>query len=99
MKVFVVTYVGLSDTEYDANGYSEVSVCTTLEDAKKKLASWKAEEIGHLVDEKRDYEILEGEDDYCRISWCSHGNQVILEVHPAIEIDLKGLGLVDISIF
>ena len=87
MKVFVVTYVGLSDTEYDANGYSEVFVCTTLEEAKKKLVSLKQAEIGFLINEGRDYEILEDDDDYCHISWSSHGNQVILEVHPAIELN------------
>ena len=90
MEVFVVTYVGLSDTEYDANGYSNVFVCATLEEAKKKLASWREAEIGCLVDEERDYEILEDEDDYCRISWCAHGNQVILEIHP-VTFDGKEL--------
>lgn len=82
MELYVVTYVGLSDSDYEANGYSEVSVCKTLEEAKKKLASWREAEIYCLVDEGFDYEILEDKDDYCRLSWCSHGEQIIIKIHP-----------------
>ena len=99
MKVFVVTYVGLSDTEYDANGYSEVSLHTTLEGARKKLALWKEAEIAFLAEEGREYEILEDKDDRCHISWNSHGDQIIIEVHPAVEIDIKGTGLIETSNF
>ena len=80
-KMYVVTYVGLSDSEYDANGYSECKICKTKEDAKQKLKEWRDNEIECLKAEDREYEILEDEDDECRISWCGHGEQLRLEIH------------------
>ena len=81
-KWYAVTYVGLSDSEYDANGYSEVALYDSLDKAKAKLKSWRDNEIAELKEQERDYEILEDEDDECRISWCCHGEQVRIEVHP-----------------
>ena len=85
-KMWCVTYVGLSDSEYKANGYSEVALYATKDAAKAKLKTWRDAEIGNLKDEDRDYEILEDEDDECRISWCAHGEQVRIEIH---EVELN----------
>lgn len=82
MKVFAVTYVGLSDTEYKANGETKVFVFATMEEATEKVAELKKEEIDHLTEEGRDFEILEDESDKFRVSWCSHGEQVRIEAHP-----------------
>ena len=80
-KLYCVTYVGLSDSEYKANGYSEVALFDSLDAAKEKLKSWRDNEIADLKEQERDYEILEDEDDECRISWCWHGEQVRIEIH------------------
>ena len=80
-KMFVVTYVGLSDSEYEANGFSECMIATSIEGAREKMKSWREREIEHLKSENRDYEILEDEDEECRISWCGHGEQLRLEIH------------------
>jgi len=85
-KMWCVTYVGLSDSEYEANGYSEVALYATKDAAKAKLKAWRDAEIGNLKDEGRDYEILEDEDDECRISWCGHTEQIRIEVH---EVELN----------
>ena len=85
-KMWCVTYVGLSDSEYEANGYSEVALYATMDAAKAKLKAWRDAEIGNLKDEGRDYEILEDEDDECRISWCGHTEQIRIEVH---EVELN----------
>ena len=81
-KFFAVSYVGLSDSEYDANGYSEVAIYDSLDKAKAKLKSWRDNEIAELKEQEREYEILEDEDDECRISWCGHGEQIRIEIHP-----------------
>jgi hypothetical protein len=83
-KMYCVTYVGLSDSEYDANGYSEVALYDTMDAAKAKLKAWRDNEIAELKEQERDYEILEDEDDEVRISWCAHGEQVRIEVHEVV---------------
>ena len=85
-KMYCVTYVGLSDSEYDSNGYSEVALYATKDAAKAKLKAWRDNEIAELKEQERDYEILEDEDDECRISWCGHGEQIRIEVH---EVELN----------
>lgn len=84
MKVFTVSYVGLSDTEYKANGETKVFVFATMEEAKQKVSELRKEEIEHLTEEERNFEILEDGDDEVRISWSGHGEQVRIEVHPAV---------------
>ena len=85
-KMWCVTYVGLSDSEYKANGYSEVALYATKDAAKAKLKAWRDNEIAELKEQERDYEILEDEDDECRISWCGHTEQIRIEVH---EVELN----------
>lgn len=85
-KMYCVTYVGLSDSEYKANGYSEVALYATMDAAKAKLKSWRDNEIEELKEQERDYEILEDEDDECRISWCGNAEQIRIEVH---EVELN----------
>lgn len=79
-KVYVVTYVGLSDSEYDANGYCESAVCTDLAAAKAKMKAWREAEIENCKAEGRDYEILEDEAMEFRMSWCGHGEQLRLKI-------------------
>lgn len=83
-RMYCVTYVGLSDSEYDANGYSEVALYDTKAAAKAKLKAWRDNEIEELKEQERDYEILADEDDEVRISWCAHGEQVRIEVHEVV---------------
>ena len=83
-EMYVVTYVGLSDSEYDANGYCKCKLCATKNDALRKLKEWRDNEIENLKSEGRDYEILEDEEDECRISWCGHGEQLRLEIHKVV---------------
>ena len=85
-KMWCVTYVGLSDSEYKANGYSEVALYATKDAAKAKLKAWRDNEIAELKEQERDYEVLEDEDDECRISWCGHTEQIRIEVH---EVELN----------
>lgn len=80
-RTYVVTYVGLSDSEYNANGYSECHLYCDKEAAFAKLKALRDAEIADLKEQGRDYEILEDEEDKCRISWCGHGEQVRIEVH------------------
>ena len=79
--VWVVTYVGLSDSEYAANGYCECHVCGTLEAAKAKMRQLRDAEIESCKAEGRGYEILKDDPTEIRMAWCSHGEQVRLEIH------------------
>ena len=94
MKIYVVTYVGLSDSDYDANGYCDAYVFGALDDAKAAMRRLREKEIDYLKEDNRDYEILEDEDDMCRLSWCGHGEQLRIEVHEA-EIDIESLGFIN----
>ncbi len=85
-NLYVVNYVGLSENEYDANGYTNNKVCSTLDAAKAKMKEWRNQEIEHLKNEGNDYEILEDEDDECRISWCGGSEQLRLSVNK-VEIE------------
>ena len=91
MKIYVVTYVGLSDSDYDANGYCDCYVFGSLDDAKTALKKLRDNEIMYLKEDNREYEILEDEDDVCRISWCGHGEQIRLEVQ-CVEVAMQSLG-------
>ena len=91
MKIYVVTYVGLSDSDYDANGYCDAYVFGALDDAKAAMRRLREKEIDYLKEDNRDYEILEDEDDKCRISWCGHGDQIRLEVQ-CVEVAMQSLG-------
>lgn len=90
MKIYVVTYVGLSDSDYDANGYCDCYVFGSLDDAKTALKKLRDNEIMYLKEDNREYEILEDEDDVCRISWCGHGEQIRLEVQ-CVEVAMQPL--------
>ena len=83
-SLYCVTYVGLSDSEYDANGYSNVYLYDDLDKAKAKLKQLKKEEFENIRQMGQDYELLEDEDDEVRISWCAHGEQVRIEVKPVV---------------
>jgi len=94
MKIYVVTYVELSDSEYVSNGFCECAAFTTIDKAKAELKRFRDNEIEFMKDEGREYEILEDEDDMCRLSWCGHGEQLRIEVHEA-WIDIESLGSIN----
>ena len=56
-------------------------MCGTLEAAKAKMRQLRDAEIENCKAEGRDYQILEDETTELRMSWCSHGEQVRLEIH------------------
>ena len=80
-ELYVVTYVGLSDSDYNANGRCEVNVFLSIEDAQCFLKKCKEDEIKYLKEEQREYEILEDLPDKCHLSWAFYGEQVIIEIH------------------
>ena len=80
-KVWVVTYVGLSDSEWAANGYCECHVCGTLEAAKAKMRQLRDAEIENCKAEGCGYKILKDETTEMHMSRCCHGEQIRLEIH------------------
>lgn len=81
MKKFILTYVGLSDSDYEANGYSNVFLFSTYEKAKERMKLLIKNECEYLKEEGREYEILEDTEDEFRMSWSGHGEQVRLQIH------------------
>ena len=79
--LYAVSYVGLSDNDYDANGYSNVALYPDMDAAKAKLKQWRDNEIAELKQNGMHYELLEDTPENCRISWCGHGEQVRIEIH------------------
>lgn len=85
MTKFILTYVGLSDSDYEANGYSNAFLCDTYEEAKEHMKLLIENECYCLKEEGYEYEILEDTDDEFRMSWSGHGEQIRLQIH---EINL-----------
>lgn len=80
-KLYIVTYVGLSDNDDEANGYSEVKAYNSLDKAKAKLKRYKNCEINDIKDRGDEYEILTDTDMECRISWGGGSEQVRILIH------------------
>lgn len=81
MKKFILTYVGLSDSDYEANGYSEAFIFDTIEDARQHLKMLAESERFNCDDEGSEYEILKDTEDEYRMSWSGHGEQIRLQIH------------------
>ena len=81
MSKYILTYVGLSDSDYRANGYSEAFLFDTLDDAKDYMRVLAANECMNCKDEEREYEILEDSEREFRMSWSCHGEQVRMQIH------------------
>ena len=79
-QIYTVSYVGLSDSEYDANGYCETFVYRLREKAKAKLKALRDNEIENCKAEGRDYEILKDAPWEFRMSWCGHGEQLRIKI-------------------
>ena len=80
MKIYIVSYVGLSESEYAANGYCDNYLFSDEESAKAKVQDLKEEEIAHLVDNEEEYEILEDSENEVRIGWCGNTEQVRIKM-------------------
>lgn len=78
--VYVLTYVGLSESEYQANGYCDTYVFYSQAKAEAKLKELRDAEIENLKAEERDYEILEDDGMVCRIGWCGNTEQLRLQI-------------------
>lgn len=79
-QIYTVSYVGLSDSEYEANGYCETFVFRSQERAEAKLKVMRNAEIENCKAEGRDYEILKDEPMEFRMSWCCHGEQIRIKI-------------------
>lgn len=82
---YILTYVGLSDSDYRANGYSEPFLFDTLEEAKSYMETLADNEKANCEDEEREYEILEDSEREFRMSWSSQGEQVRMQIHTVQE--------------
>lgn len=77
MKCYVLSYVGLS-YDGDANGYNEVSVHSTLENAREHLNIMLNAEIENCKEMGEQYTI-QVEKNECTISW-AEGEMAILRI-------------------
>lgn len=84
MKLFIVSYVGLSDN-YDANGYNELHPYPNHGDAMMKFKSMRDNEIANCEDEGREYVILENTPTEFRMSW-SGGDEEVRIYLKEVEI-------------
>ena len=78
--LWAVTCTTLSDSEYHANGYTEVKVCDSIEKAQSQMKQWADGEIAHCKEEKRDYEILQDEPAEFRMGWCGNTEQIRINI-------------------
>ena len=78
--VYVLTSVGLSDSNYDANGRCDTYVFYSQVMAEAKLKALRDAEIEDSNATERECEILEDEPMEFRISWCGGGEQLRLQI-------------------
>lgn len=71
----------MSDSDYEANGYSEVYLFDTLEDAQSKLREIAVNELDYHESEGSKCEVLETFDNEFRMSWDGDGEQIRLQIH------------------
>lgn len=79
-KVYVVSYLGLSDNDEDANGYLELKVFDDREKAKAYFDMLVSNEIECLCSEQREYTVHQNEDGLCHFSWSGLSEQVIIKI-------------------
>lgn len=79
LKLFIVTYVGMSDNEYDANGYCEVKPFFS----KKKAEEYMQELVSNELESQKEFkpEIVENEPNHIRIEWSGGYEQLRVELH------------------
>ena len=81
MKIYIVSYIVLSDSEYAANGCCEVKAFSAYDEAQAYMKKLAGEEKEYCKSEGREYEMLEDEEREFRISWNSQGEQVRIQIH------------------
>lgn len=75
-KIYVVTFVQLSDEEPDDNGYCKVKVCAERHIAERVLKEWLADEITEHDEPK-----VFNSDGKSIISWNCGLQKVIISIH------------------
>lgn len=79
-KCYIVSYVGLSTSESDANGYNEVFLFDSFEDARKKmLALFESER--ESVTEMGDIPYANYKYNYACVSWAGGEEEVKIYIH------------------
>lgn len=78
-KQYVVTYVGLSDSDPDGNGYCEVEVCSERHIAERIAKEWAENE---MEEQKGFKPTMEQNGDVRVISWTEC--QVIITIHEKL---------------
>jgi hypothetical protein len=79
-QVFVVVYIALSESDPDANGYSETKTFGHYDDAHKYMQLLVSNEISFCKDEEREYQILEDEEKKFHMAWNNQADQVIIKI-------------------
>lgn len=79
-KRYVVTYVGLSDSDPDGNGYCEVHVCSERHIAERVAKELEANELD-AHDEDIDVKHKNG---VTVLSWAGGSEQVIITIHEKL---------------
>lgn len=76
-KKYVVTYVGLSDSDPDGNGYCEVKICSERHIAERVAKELEANELD-AHDEDID---VKHENGVTVLSWAGGSEKVIISIH------------------
>ena len=82
-----MTNTTLSDSEYSTNGYTDVRLCHSIDEAQQQMKQWADEEISHCKTEEREYEILQDEPAEFRMGWCGNTEQIRIQIREvAVKI-------------
>jgi len=79
-QVFVVVYITLSESDPDANGYSETKTFAHYDDAHNYMQLLASNEISFCKDEEREYQIIEDEEKKFHMAWNNQADQVIIKI-------------------
>ena len=77
-KRYVVTYVGLSDSDPDGNGHCEVKICSDRIVANRVVAQWISDE---LAAHDNAYHVYGDNPDTSYVIWAGGTERVIIRIH------------------
>ena len=86
-KVFVVTRLYISASDYNSNGYTDVEVCRKESAALDIFSRWREEELQERKRLKDEYEVLSDTKDRFHCTWDSGLETVLMTIKSNIIKD------------
>lgn len=84
-NIFILSYIGLSDSDPDGNGYNEVKAFRNYQDARERMQLYIKSELEQIEEMGYEPNVLEDEEDFYHVTWAQDTEQVIIRIQ---EVEL-----------